>query len=462
MGRAAGDASGDGVKDEEDTVPAAGCATDPRRGSAPTGAVLSWRRFHPRFAVRNERRPALIFIFITVVLDVLAMGVMLPVLPELIKEFMGGNTARAAEIFGIFGTVWAAMQFVFSPVMGVLSDRFGRRPVILISNFALGFDYLLMAVSPTLAWLLLGRVVSGIAGASTAPASAYIADTMPPEKRAHGFGMIGAAWGLGFVLGPAVGGILGSIGLRLPFYVAAALTILNGIYGIFVLPESLKPEHRRPLDFKRASPVGSLKLLRSHAELWGLAVVSFLYNTAHQVLPAVYVLYVGYRYGWGERTIGLTLAGVGLATAIVQGGLVRPVVARIGQRKSLMLGLAGGAVGLVFFGLAATPFVFWIGIIISSTMGFYGPASQGLMTRRVSASDQGMLQGANSSIKGITGMIGPALFAWIFAEFIGPERSFHVPGAPFLVAAASLIVGMVVAWRATRPDQEPVAAADAA
>ena len=401
----------------------------------------------------NSRRPAITYIFITVVLDVLAMGVMLPVLPELIKQFMGGNTARAAEIFGVFGMVWAGMQFVFSPIMGVLSDRFGRRPVILISNFALGFDYILMAVSPTLGWLFLGRVVSGITGASFAPAGAYIADVLPPEKRAHGYGIIGAAWGLGFVLGPAVGGVLGSIGLRYPFYVAAALTLLNAVYGLFVLPESLAVENRRPLDFKRASPVGSLKLLRSHRELFGLASVNFLYYMAHQVLPSVYVLYVGYRYGWGERTIGLTLAGVGLATAIVQGGLVRPVVARLGERRSLMLGLFGGAVGLVLFGLASTPWVFWVGIALSATMGFYGPSVQGLMTKRVKASEQGQLQGANSSIMGITGMLGPGLFTLTFAYFIsGRAQHWHLPGAPFLVAAGFLLVAMVVAWNATRPE----------
>ncbi len=400
----------------------------------------------------GSRRPAITFIFVTVVLDVLALGVMLPVLPELIKEFMGGNTARAAEIFGVFGTVWAAMQFVFSPVMGVLSDRFGRRPVILISNFALGFDYLVMALAPSLWWLFLGRVVSGIAGASFTPAGAYIADILPEEKRAHGFGIIGAAWGLGFVLGPAMGGILGAVQIRLPFYAAAGLTLLNAMYGLFVLPESLPRERRRPLDFRRASPVGSLKLLRTHRELFGLASVNFLYYMAHQVLPSVYVLYVAYRYGWGDRTVGLTLAGVGLATAIVQGGLVRPVVAALGERRALMLGLGGGAAGLLLFGLASTPWVFWIGIVVSATMGFYGPSVQGLMTRRVSPSEQGQLQGANSSIMGITGMLGPGLFSLTFAYFIGgAAKHWHLPGAPFLLAAMCLIVAMGVAWRATRP-----------
>lgn len=411
----------------------------------------------------RDRRPAIAFIFITVVLDVLAMGVMLPVLPELIKEFLGGNTARAAEIFGVFGTVWAGMQFVFSPVMGVLSDRYGRRPVILISNFALGFDYLVMALAPSLWWLFLGRIVSGVAGASFTPAGAYIADIMPPEKRAHGFGILGAAWGLGFVLGPAMGGLLGAVDLRLPFYVAAALTLLNAMYGLFVLPESLKPENRRAIDFRRASPVGSLKLLRSNRELIGLATTNFLYYMAHEVLPSVYVLYVGYRYGWGERTIGITLAGVGVATALVQGGLVRPVVARLGERRSLMLGLFGGMVGLLFFGLARTPLVFWIGIAISATMGFYGPSVQGLMTHRVSPSEQGQLQGVNSSIMGITGMLGPGLFTVTFAHFIRPTTRWHVPGAPFLLAAAFLLAGIAVAWRATRPPRQPVAeAAEAA
>ena len=243
----------------------------------------------------RRNRAAQAFIFVTVALDVLAMGIVIPVLPKLVEAFLGGNTARAAEVFGVFGTVWSLMQFVCSPVLGVLSDRFGRRPVILLSNFGLGFDYILMALAPTVRWLFVGRVISGITGASFTTAGAYIADVTPPEKRAAGFGMIGAAWGLGFVLGPALGGLLGEVSPRLPFWVAAGMTLLNAMYGLFVLPESLPPERRRAFSWRRANPVGSLTLLRSHHELFGLAGVNILYFLAHQALPSVFVLYTGYR-----------------------------------------------------------------------------------------------------------------------------------------------------------------------
>ncbi len=401
--------------------------------------------------IEGGRRAALAFIFITVVLDVLAMGIIIPVLPKLIEDFLGGNTARAAEIFGVFGTVWAAMQFVSAPIMGALSDRFGRRIVILVACFGLGFDYMLMAVSPTLSWLFLGRVVSGITGASYTTAGAYIADITPPERRAAGFGVIGAAFGAGFVLGPAAGGILGSVSPRLPFWVAAALTLCNALYGVFVLPESLPREKRRPFAWSRANPVGSLTLLRSHHELFGLAGVGFLYYLAHQVLQNVFVLYGDYRYGWTTRTVGVTLAVVGIGSVIVQGGLVRPLVRRLGERRALLLGLSLGTLGFVTFGLASTTPMFWVGIPVFALIGLYGPSAQGLMTRRVKPWEQGQLQGANSSIVGITGLIGPGLFTYTFARAIDPASPVHFPGAPFILAAALLVAAIVLAWRVTRP-----------
>src|ERR1043166_2737012 len=246
------------------------------------------------------RSAALAFIFVTVVLDVLAMGVIIPVLPKLVENFLKGDTARAAAIYGLFGTTWAAMQFVFAPVLGVLSDRYGRRRVILASNFGLGLDYIVMAIAPTLGWLFVGRIFSGITGASFTTAYAYIADVTPSEKRAASYGMLGAAFGLGFVLGPAFGGLLGGINPRLPFWVAAGLTLVNAMYGLFVLPESLPLDRRRPVNWKRANPIGSLKLLRSHHELFGLATVLFIFYLAHQVLPSVFVLYTSYRYEIGR------------------------------------------------------------------------------------------------------------------------------------------------------------------
>jgi DHA1 family tetracycline resistance protein-like MFS transporter len=396
------------------------------------------------------RRAAIAFIFVTVVLDVLAFGIIIPVLPRLVEDFLGGNTARAAEIYGLFGTVWALMQFFFSPVLGSLSDRFGRRPVILLSNFGLGVDYVFMALAPTLPWLFVGRLISGITGAAFTTAGAYIADVTPPEKRAASYGVLGAAFGTGFVLGPAVGGVLGSYDPRYPFWGAAVLTLINASYGIFILPESLPPEKRRPFSWTRANPLGALRLLRSHPELLGLASVNFLYYLSHQVLQSVFVLYAGYRYGWEERTMGLMLALIGAMSIVVQGGLVRPVVARVGERRALLAGLLFGACGFAAYGLAPTGRWFAAVTPIFALMGLYGPAAQGLMTKRVSASEQGQLSGANSSVMGITGMIGPALFTVVFATFISASASgWHLPGAPFLLAAILMLVAVVIAWSVT-------------
>ncbi len=397
----------------------------------------------------SPRRAAVVFIFITVVLDILALGIIIPVLPALVEEFMGGDTARAATMFGLFGTVWALMQFVFAPVLGSLSDRFGRRPVILISCLGLGLDYILMALAPTLAWLFLGRILSGITAASFSTAGAYIADVTPVEKRAAGFGMIGAAFGVGFVLGPAIGGVLGAVDPRLPFWVAGTLSLLNAAYGYFVLPESLPVDRRKPFSWTRANPMGSMQLLRSHRGLTGLATVSVLYHLAHYVLQSVFVLYVGYRYGWNARDTGLSLAAVGVMSVIVQGGLVRPLVARFGERLTLLTGLAGGIVGYTWFGLAATGTGLLLALPIFGLMGLFNPSLQGLMTRRVTLSDQGQLQGINASFMGLTGIVGPGLFTWTFASFIGPHASRHLPGAPFLLAAVLLTVAWGIAWRVT-------------
>jgi DHA1 family tetracycline resistance protein-like MFS transporter len=396
------------------------------------------------------RRAAVIFIFITVVLDILALGIVIPVLPMLVEEFLGGDTARAATVFGLFGTMWALMQFVFAPVLGALSDRWGRRPVILISCLGLGLDYILMALAPTLAWLFVGRVISGITAASFSTAGAYIADVTPPEKRAASFGILGAAFGLGFVLGPAMGGVLGAVDPRLPFWVAAALALLNAAYGYFVLPESLPPESRKPLAWSRVNPLGSLRLLRSHRELLGIATVTVFYQTAHHVLPSVFVLYGSYRYGWDARATGLTLAVVGVVSIIVQGGLVRPLVARFGERTTLLAGLAAGAAGFAIYGLAETGTAFWLGIPVFGLMGLFGPSAQGLMTRHVTPSEQGQLQGINSSFMGLTGLFGPAIFTLTFAAFIGPYQGWRLPGAPFLLAALLMLVGFALAWRVTR------------
>lgn len=391
----------------------------------------------------NTRR-ALALIFCTVALDVLALGVMIPVLPTIVLGFMGGDTAGAAEMFGVFATVWALMQFLCSPLLGALSDRYGRRPVILISCLGLGLDYIFMALAPSLLLLLVGRVVSGITSATIGTSFAYIADVTKPGERAKAFGLIGMAFGLGFVVGPAIGGLLGSVDPRLPFWVSAAACLANAAFGWFVLPESLPPDKRMVFSWRRANPVGSLKLLASHRQLLGLAAVDFLGNFAHQVLPAVFVLYAGHRYGWGETIVGLTLAFVGICTAIVQGLMIGPIVSRLGARRAVVGGLLAGAVGMSIYGLADTGPWFWVGVPVMAFWGIAGPALQDMMTRRVSGSEQGQLQGATSASRSIAGLVAPGVFAVLFASTID-----SVPGAAFLLAGAQLAAAAVVTWIVT-------------
>lgn len=401
----------------------------------------------------TPRKAAFIFIFITVMLDMLALGIIIPVLPKLIEHFVGGDTARAAKYVGLFGTVWAAIQFLASPVAGALSDRFGRRPVVLLSNLGLGLDYVVMALAPTLLWLFVGRVISGITSASIATAGAYIADVSQPEDRAKRFGMLGAAFGIGFVLGPAVGGILGAYDLRAPFWAAAALSLANFCYGFFILPESLKAENRAPFEWKKANPLGALRLLSRHHELWGLASISFLSQLAHTSLAAIFVLYAGYRYGWGARDVGLMLAGVGVATMIVQGGLVRPIVKAIGERKALVLGLASGAAGLLWYGYASTGTMAWAGVVIAAFWGLYGAAAQSVMSQRVGASEQGKLQGAITSVNALANIIGPSFFAYVFSVAVDPRFGLNMPGLGFLVAGGIVFVAMILGLLLTRKTQ---------
>jgi MFS transporter, DHA1 family, tetracycline resistance protein len=398
------------------------------------------------------RRAAVAFIFVTIALDMLAMGMIAPVLPRLITQFMGGNEPRSAQILGIFGTVWAVMQFFCSPVLGSLSDRFGRRPVILLSNFGLGLDYLVMALAPTLRWLFVGRLISGVTSASIPTAMAYIADVTPPQKRAAAFGMVSAAFGLGFVLGPALGGLLGQVNPRLPFWVAGGMSLLNAMYGLFVLPESLGLQSRGKFSWKRANPVGSLTLLRRHRELLGLGSVLFLSYLTQQSLMNTWVLYLDYRYRWTDRAVGLSLAVVGVCSASVGAFLVKPVVEWIGDRKTVLVGIAVGWIGFAIFGLAPTGKIFLIGIPIMAIWGLCGPPAQGLMTRHVGHNEQGQLQGAVQCIRGLTALIGPTLFTFTYAAALRPGSRLHLPGAPFLLASAILLSALPLALVATREE----------
>lgn len=399
--------------------------------------------------MNSPKRAAITFIFITVVLDVLSLGVIIPVLPTLVAQFFGGSGSetKAAPYYGMFATVWHLMQFIAAPILGALSDRFGRRPVLLLSCLGLGLDYILMALAPDLTWLFVGRVISGITAASFSTAAAYIADVTPPEKRAASYAMFGAAWGLGFVLGPAVGGVLSQYDLRLPFWLAAGLTLLNAGYGYFLLPESLPKENRKAFSWKRANPVGSLKLLRSHPDLLGLAAIILLYQLAHQVLQSVFVLYSRYRYGWDQSAVGFTLMAVGIASIIVQAFIVRRAAPKLSERTMLTMGLVFGCIGYVIYGVAPSAYVFWCGIPVFALVGFFSPAIQGMMTKRVGVDEQGQLQGANSSLMGIAGMVGPSIFTIVFQQAASWSSGTNSPvvGAPFYLAAVLHMLALGIA-----------------
>ena len=353
----------------------------------------------------KARQAAIPFIFVTVMLDMLALGLIAPVLPKLILDFRGGNMNSAAVWNGIFGTVFALMQFFCSPVLGVLSDKFGRRPVILLSNLGLGLDYIVMALAPTIGWLFLGRIISGITASSIPTAMAYIADVAPKEKRAGAFGMIGVAFGLGFILGPAIGGPLGDISPRLPFWVAAGFSLANWFYGYLFVPESLAAEHRKQFTLRRANPIGSLVLLRSHPELWKLTTLQFLAYVSHEVF-VIWALYAIYRYEWSQTMIGGSLAIVGICTAAISGGLTGRMVAWLGERRTLYIGQCFGAIGMLIAGIARTGAVYLASIPVISMWNISFPAAQGMMTHRVSEREQGELQGAIQSLRSIAFIIG--------------------------------------------------------
>jgi MFS transporter, DHA1 family, tetracycline resistance protein len=394
---------------------------------------------------------AFVFMLVMVVFDMLAFGIIAPVLPDLIRSFEGGDFARASSITGYFGFAWATMQFIFSPILGAWSDRFGRRPVILISCFGLAIDYVIMALAPSLRWLFLGRLISGITTSNIATAFAYVTDVTPPEKRAKPFGLISAAFGLGFVIGPAVGGWLGNRNLRFPFWAAAVLSFGNALYGYFVLPESLPPEKRAKSAWHMANPMGALRLLRSSTELAGLAVVMTLYYLAHNSLPSMWALYTEYRYAWSRKDVGNSLALVGVCAAVVSGVLVGPFVKRFGERRSVISGLLFGTMGFAGFALAARGWVLLAVIPFIALWGIAAPAMQSLMARHVDPSSQGKLQGAINSLRAITGMAGPVLFTQVFAVAISPRYGLHLPGAPYYLAALLLGASLLLAVYVTRP-----------
>src|SRR5881628_3559380 len=389
----------------------------------------------------KSRQAAIAFIFVTVMLDMLALGLIAPVLPKLILNFLSGSATSAANWLGVFGTVFALMQFFFSPVLGVLSDKFGRRPVILLSNLGLGLDYIVMALSPTIGWLFLGRIISGITASSIPTAMAYIADVTPREKRAGAFGMIGAAFGIGFTLGPVVGGLVGNSDPRMAFWVASAFSLANWLYGYLFVPESLARDQRKQFSWRRANPVGSLVLLRSHPDLWKLATIQFLAYVSHETF-AIWALFAIYSFGWGPRSIGESLFVVGVCTAVISGGLTGRIVKWLGEKRTLYIGQFFGALGMIIAGLARTGAVYIASIPVISMWNISFPAAQGIMTHHVSEREQGELQGAISSLRSIAFVIGPFLFSWTFAWFIDPKHSIQLPAAGYYLAAGLLFTAM--------------------
>jgi len=398
------------------------------------------------------RKPALGFIFITLVLLVLGFGIIIPVLPALVTQFEGGSVAQGSSYYGWLVGVFAGMQFIASPILGSLSDRFGRRKVILIALAGTAIDYVIMGLAPSMAWMFVARIISGMTAGALATCNAYIADVTPPEKRAQGFGLVGAAFGLGFVIGPAIGGLLGQVSIRLPFFVAAGCVASNWLYGAFVLPESLPLESRRPFSWKRANPVGSLLALRRFRGVVDLAWMYFIFMFGNTMLQSIWVLYTGYRYHWTTLEVGLSLAFVGVMAIVVQGGLVRRIIAWTGERKGLVIGLTISAFIMAAYGTATQGWMIYCLVLLGAWGGIAGPSAQALITKHVPANEQGAVQGSLSGLVSLAGIFAPILAAWSFGRCIADNARWHVPGIAFYEASALMLVALALAFRSFQLD----------
>jgi DHA1 family tetracycline resistance protein-like MFS transporter len=396
----------------------------------------------------RNRQASVVFVLITLFIDVLGMGLVIPILPRLVQNLLGGPIGEASFVFGLLVSIYAVMQFFCAPVLGALSDRFGRRPVILLALAGLGFDYILLSLAPTIWWLVLGRVVAGIFGATFTPVGAYIADVSPPEKRAANFGLIGVAFGLGFIAGPALGGVLGETDLRLPFVVCAGLTFLNFLFGLLVMPESLRPENRRAINWSQMNPVGALRAVWRYRAVAAMVPVFLVTQVAQQGLQSVWVTYTGYRYGWGVGQVGASLAVVGLLFALSQGALVRPVVGRLGELRTLLIALSVAVIGMLLFALATEGWMMYaVTAVYCAGLGLLNPSIQGLMSRAVAPNEQGLLQGAVASVMTGTAIVGPPIANGLFALSISTEAPVQVPGAPFFLGAVLCLMAL---WLASR------------
>jgi DHA1 family tetracycline resistance protein-like MFS transporter len=395
----------------------------------------------------GKSKYALNFIFLTLLIDITGLGIIIPVMPKLIGQLTGEGLSVASEYGGWLTFAYAFMQFIFAPILGNLSDKYGRRPVLLLSLLGFGIDYLFLAFAPSIFWLFVGRIIAGIAGASMTTAMAYIADVSTPEKRAQNFGLIGAAFGLGFIVGPVLGGVLGQFGTRIPFFAAAGLALLNFLYGYFILPESLTKENRRPFNFKKANAWASLARLKRYPKVLSLAGALILVYLASYALQSVWTYYNMYKFGWTEALVGYSLGFVGITIAVVQGGLIRIIIPKLGQERSLYIGLALYSFGYILFAFASESWMMFAFMIPYSLGGIASPALQGIMSNQVPDNEQGELQGTLTGLMSLTAIFGPLLMTHLFSAFTGKQAYFEFPGAPFLVGAVLLSASSIWAYR---------------
>lgn len=407
----------------------------------------------------SGRRAGFGFIFALSLMNSISFGIMIPILPNLIKQFTGGDTAAAAEWSLVFAATWGVLQLFCGPMLGLMSDRWGRRPVLLLSLFGLAVDFLFMAFAPTLWWLFVGRILNGMTAASFSTASAYLADVTPPDQRAKVFGWMSSSFSIGFIFGPWIGGHLGAIDLRLPFMVAAGLTFVAWLYGLFVLPESLPPERRTAkFNWARANPVGALALVRSHRDLVSLSTIYFIFQFAHMVLPSIFVLYMGHRYGWNLEVLGWAFFATGVMGVIVQVFLVGPIVKRVGERVGALLGCMAAGLGFALYAWAPSGLLYIIGMPVFAFSGLLVPSLQALMTKRVAPNEQGQLQGANQALMGIAAIFAPIVFGETFAWSLR-QQGLNQPGLAIYIAAVLMGVALVLALRFARtPDTNPQSA----
>ncbi len=401
--------------------------------------------------MRDKKQAALGFIFVTLFIDVIGWGIIIPVMPTLIEQLIHGNVSQAATYGGLLNASYAVMQLLFAPVLGNLSDRYGRRPVLLISLFGFAMDYIFQARSTTIAWLFIGRVIAGVTGSSFTTAAAYIADISNEENRAKNFGLIGAAFGLGFIIGPVIGGLLGQFGPRVPFYAAAVLCLLNWLYGYFILPESLDKQHRRPFDWKRANPIGSFKLFERYTSLGPLVTaLTLIYIAAHAV-QSNWNFYTMYKFSWNEKLIGISLGVIGVLVALVQGWLIRYINPRLGNEKSVYAGLGLYAIGMLLFGFANQSWMMFAFCVPYCLGGIAGPALQSIISRQVLPSEQGELQGALTSLMSATSIVGPLVMTNLFSFFTNKNAPVQFAGAPFILGAILMVISTFLARRSFHP-----------